>query len=47
MFFQNNLYCLTAEGWYYVFDVKVDCQSSDAVEVSVIDLSHPVARHII
>jgi len=45
---------LTAEGWYYVFDVKVDCQSSDAVEVSVIDLSqghyystHPVARHII
>ncbi|KAL4225477.1 integrin alpha FG-GAP repeat-containing protein 2 [Mactra antiquata] len=23
---KNNLYCLTAEGWFYVFDVKNDCQ---------------------
>lgn len=26
---KNNLFCLTAEGWFYIFDVKMECQSRD------------------
>lgn len=29
---KNNLYCLTAEGWFYVFDVRVDFQQVEGLE---------------
>ncbi|XP_045175443.2 KICSTOR complex protein ITFG2-like [Mercenaria mercenaria] len=29
---KNNLYCLTAEGWFYVFDVKIDFQAAEGAE---------------
>ncbi|XP_060566674.1 KICSTOR complex protein ITFG2-like, partial [Ruditapes philippinarum] len=29
---KNNLYCLTAEGWFYLFDVKVDFHDGEGHE---------------